>query len=137
MHLRALKTTQIVVRTGHQQGVVLTTETGMLLVQGPMDQEDGTSQPGQVVVVEEGFVVNPDVWEVVTPSQDNRTWIVLPNPVKGVNYVQARKPASMAQGFRVSDDAMRAELDDLRETNAAMQKQLAELTKLLRAQTKN
>ena len=38
---------------------------------------------GEIVDVDDAFVVNPDVWEVVRRSPDGRDVVVLPHPAKG------------------------------------------------------
>lgn len=134
LHLRALRNTQIVVRVGHQQGMVLTTETGMHFVEGPKETEDGGSVPGEIVSVENEFVVNPEVWEVVKPSPDGKSYVVLPHPVAGVRYTTPRVPRVDA-AIPVPEASLAAELTELREANATMQAQLAELSALLRTQT--
>ncbi len=67
MKIRALQTAQInLPQVG--QPYDPNHRGGVLLVNGPTLSDDGTVLvPGQTVEVPDDFVVNRDVWEVVTP----------------------------------------------------------------------
>lgn len=76
MHLRALLATQI------------NTAKGLVFVNGPEETEEGITAHGSVVEVDNDFVVNPVVWEVVAVDGKGRVTEVLPNPVDGVTYFE-------------------------------------------------
>lgn len=84
IELRALRNTAINVYMGEEKGMCLR------FVKGPEEQEDGSHKPGEIVEVDDLFVVNPDVWEVVRRSPDGRDVVVLPHPARGVSYVVPR-----------------------------------------------
>jgi len=74
----------------------INTAKGPRFVEGPMETADGFVTDGEVIEVDETFLVNPDVWEVVQRSADGRSITVLRHPVKGVRYATGKQQAEPA-----------------------------------------
>ncbi len=85
-----------------KQATQITGPKGVQFVEGPDITETGVQIDGQIVDVPDGYVVNPDVWEVVRVAPDGRT-VVLEHPVDGVRYVgddMRAKQAKVGAGGR-------------------------------------